>query len=67
MYSYLLSVCVCVYQLRVRREAEERERDREMVAVLVGRDDALTEHEKRLAEEARYDLSLPLSVDDVAH
>ena len=52
-------------QLRVRQEAEERERDREMVAVLVGRDDALTAHERRLAEEARYDLlylSLSLSV-----
>ena len=44
---------VCVCQLKVEQQAEERERDRELVAVLVGRDDALTAHERRLAEEAR--------------
>lgn len=43
---------VCL-QLREEKEAEERERDKELVAVLVGRDEALTAHEKRLAEEAR--------------
>jgi hypothetical protein len=39
--------------LRMEREREEKKRDREMVAVLVGRDEALTAHEKKLAEEAR--------------
>lgn len=57
--SHHPSIELCVCQLRVRQEAEERERDREMVAVLVGRDDALTAHERRLAEEARYDLLSP--------
>jgi hypothetical protein len=37
----------------MEREKEEKERDREMVAVLVGRDETLTAHEKKLAEEAR--------------
>ena len=39
--------------MKMEKEKEERERDREMVAVLVSRDEALTAHERKLAEEAR--------------
>lgn len=39
--------------MKVKRETEEKERDRELVAVLVGRDNSLTSHEKKLAEEAK--------------
>ena len=42
-----------VSQLKMEREREEKKRDKEMVAVLVGRDEALTMHEKKLAEKAR--------------
>ena len=45
--------CVCVYQVRAEERAEERERDRELVAALASKDDSLTGHERRLAEEAR--------------
>ena len=45
----------------MEREREEKERDREMVAALVGRDQAMTAYEKRLAEEARQVKNLMMS------